>query len=64
MLFMQRGFDMNTQNDADNAADFEALYLAYKAKYEFERQKVEDAIAILNELKLAMTDMLSDFNGR
>ena len=25
---------MNTQNDAANAEDFEALYLAYKARYE------------------------------
>lgn len=25
---------MNTPNDAANAEDFEALYLAYKAKYE------------------------------
>jgi len=32
MLFMQRGFDMNTQNDADNAADFEALRKAIALK--------------------------------
>jgi len=25
---------MNTQNDQDNAEDFETLYLAYRAKYE------------------------------
>lgn len=39
---------MNTQNDADNAADFEALYLAYKAKYEAART---DLAEIANHLR-------------
>ena len=31
---------MNTQNDKDNADDFEALYLAYRAKYEAAQVKI------------------------
>lgn len=32
---------MNTPNDAANAEDFEALYLAYKAKYEAAQKDAE-----------------------
>ena len=32
---------MNTQNDKDNAEDFEALYLAYRAKYEAAQDKID-----------------------
>lgn len=33
---------MNTQNDQDNAEDFEALYLAYRAKYEAAQAKIDE----------------------
>lgn len=32
---------MNTQNDQDNAEDFAALYLAYRAKYEAAQAKID-----------------------
>ena len=32
---------MNTPNDAANAEDFEALYLAYRAKYEAAQKDAE-----------------------
>lgn len=42
---------MNTQNDADNAADFEALYLAYKAKYEAAQAKIDELVTLVDSLR-------------
>ena len=33
---------MNTPNDTANAEDFEALYLAYRAKYEAVQAKLDE----------------------
>ena len=42
---------MNTQNDQDNAEDFEALYLAYRAKYEAAQAKLDELIPMIEELR-------------
>ena len=34
---------MNTQNESDTQQDFEALYLAYRAKYEAEKERADYA---------------------
>ena len=39
---------MNTPNDTANAEDFEALYLAYKAKYEAAESALNDLQEIIN----------------
>ena len=41
---------MNTQSEAETQQDFEALYLAYRAKYEALLRKHSDALSLIEEM--------------
>ena len=47
---------MNTQSESETAADFEALYLAYKAKYESAMSELEKLRAIVASIKVNLDE--------
>lgn len=48
--------NVNTQSESETAADFEALYLAYKNKYDAAMSELEKLRAIVASIKVNLDE--------